>query len=32
MLTAKQAGIEEFVIVIGYLREKIKEKLFEMEG
>ena len=27
ILTAKQAGINEFVIVIGYLGEKIKEKL-----
>ncbi len=27
ILTAKQAGIDEFVIVIGYLGEKIKEKL-----
>ena len=27
ILTAKQAGIYEFVIVIGYLGEKIKEKL-----
>jgi len=27
ILTAKQAGIDEFVIVIGYLGEKIKDKL-----
>nr|MBC8527435.1 NTP transferase domain-containing protein [Candidatus Cloacimonadota bacterium] len=27
ILTAKQTGIDEFVIVIGYLGEKIKEKL-----
>jgi CDP-L-myo-inositol myo-inositolphosphotransferase len=27
MLTAKEAGIEEFVIVVGYLGEKIREKL-----
>ncbi|MBU3901805.1 MAG: NTP transferase domain-containing protein, partial [Candidatus Thermoplasmatota archaeon] len=27
ILTAKQAGIDEFIIVIGYLGEKIKEKL-----
>jgi len=27
ILTAKQAGINEFIIVVGYLGEKIKEKL-----
>ena len=27
ILTAKQAGIDEFVIIIGYLGEKVKEKL-----
>ena len=27
ILTAKQAGIDDFVIVIGYLGDKIKEKL-----
>jgi Nucleoside-diphosphate-sugar pyrophosphorylase involved in lipopolysaccharide biosynthesis/translation initiation factor 2B, gamma/epsilon subunits (eIF-2Bgamma/eIF-2Bepsilon) len=27
MLTAKDAGIDEFVIVVGYLGEKIREKL-----
>ena len=27
ILTAKQAGIYEFIIIIGYLGEKIKEKL-----
>jgi CDP-L-myo-inositol myo-inositolphosphotransferase len=27
MLTAKEAGIDEFVIVVGYLGEKIREKL-----
>ena len=27
ILTAKQAGIDEFFIVTGYLGEKIKEKL-----
>jgi len=27
ILTARQAGIDEFVIVIGYLEEKIKDKL-----
>jgi choline kinase len=27
ILTAKQAGIDEFVIVIGYLGERLKEKL-----
>lgn len=32
ILTAKQAGIDEFVIVIGYLGEKIKEKLDDGNG